>query len=331
MSPGDPRYFDASDLNNQDEADAEPAESDQLDLHGHHDKGHHFEALVVDGEVIPAVAGDPDDANFHLFQQGSWNCGIASPSEVVWALTGEHPNIVDETALAAEFGVLNHHGTDPENIKKWLEFHDIECHSNEHATFVDVLKELRDGNKVIVGVNSDALWNSNDALRAFAGRADHAIWLTAADASDPDHFKITINDSGRPDGAGIVYDLHDFESVLDLPAFHLVATGHGPSHLPEHPIGYDEEHGVFFALDEFLRDHGAAFAGAGVAAVATGLVASLRRRQADRQPPFAEPAPPKEAEGRDPVKMIPPLALPKPQARLVDMSQAERDRLLRNL
>lgn len=307
------------------------------DLHHHSDPGHtHAVGGVPEfgadlNHPDPAsdphhkVFGDPTgDKRYWHYQSGDYNCAVEAQNGILECLTGEKVSELDAAVESAQFGLLTTSGTLPDHIGGWLEAHGIECHSKGNGTFLDVIKELRDGNRVIVGVNSDALWNQHDGFRAFADQAkDHAIWLTGVDASDPHHVKVIINDSGKPDGAGNVYDLHELQDVLNCPGFHYVATGHGPSHLPEHPAGYDHHDGIFHGLDRFLHDH--PFAITGVAATAALAAAAIRT-------PKAAPAPnvPPEAAARVEGRPQPP-RLPAPPLKLEDLSREERDRMLRGL
>jgi hypothetical protein len=279
---------------------------------------------------------------------------VEAQAAILEAITGQHVSELDASVESAQFGLLTTEGTMPDNIGAWLGYHGVECHANDHGTFLDVMQELRDGNKVIVDVDSEALWNSGDALKAFSSQsADHAIWLTGVDANDPEHVRVTINDSGRPDGAGNVYDLHELENMLHHPGFHYVATGHGPSHLPEHPDGYDADHGVFSALDGFLHDHGATLAGVAVAAAMAAAAPTLRRRAvrvSDARVLPMEAAAPSALEAPPALLMLPdmrhlepemplapempmsePVAARRAPVRIDEMSTAERNKLLRDL
>lgn len=275
-------------------------------------------------EIPNAVFGDPiGDQRYWHHQTGDYTCAVEAQASILECLTGEKVSELDAAVESAAMGLLTTSGTLPDHVGEWLKFRGVECHENDNGTFLDVIRELRDGNKVIIGVNSDSLWHSQDSLNAFASQAkDHAIWLTGVDASDPHHVKVTINDSGKPDGAGNVYDLHDLEDVLDCPGFRYVATGHGPSHLPDEPAGYDAHDGIFHGLDQFLHDHALPIAGvaATAALTAASLMGSSTRPPLPQEPSSAAlPTQPRS------------LALPSPLLKLENMSREARDRALRNL
>lgn len=280
---------------------------------------------ITDGAA--GVFGTPnqDRLNFRP-QTTDFTCDLLAQLQIFESLTGQHIVEAHGATDAAAHGFLTSDGTLPEHMSKLLELYGVPCHENVNGTFLDVIKELRDGHKVIVGVHSDGLWRSNDHLDAFANQAaDHAIWVTGVDARDPHHIKVIINDSGKPDGGGNVYDLHELEDVLNCPGFHYVATGANAPSLPEDPDGYDEEHHVFSALDQFLHDHGMAVAvagGLGVAASAGLIMARLNtRRSPERtmEENWAErPATP--AIGMRPAPLL-----------LTDETREARDRALRDL
>jgi hypothetical protein len=298
----------------------------------HHDDFHHLHHDAGHDTHHPAVFGTPhEEAKHHHWQNSPVFCGTEVQREILESITGHTVTQVHAAIEATERGWQTSSGTLPDYIGRWLEYHHIPCHHKYDGNFLDIIAELRAGHKVIVGVNSSALWHSNDALSAFGAQAaDHAIWLTGVDASDPAHVKVFINDSGKQDGAANVYDLHDLESVLNHSGIHYVATGHGPSHLPHDPMGYDADHGVFSGLDGFLHDHGHGLTFVGVAATAAVAAAALRssRRTPPVQPAPGQTAPPHQLAGPPPQPRV---ALPAPPLRIEHMSRQDRDRLLRDL
>ncbi|MFT3817799.1 MAG: hypothetical protein QM750_09265 [Rubrivivax sp.] len=273
----------------------------------HDDGGAHgpFEHVDAAGHHI---WGTPEhDRRFHHDQEVDGICAIAAQDSILECLTGHRPHPVESAIYNAQNGWVRmgeDAGMQPTDIGKWLEMNRIPCHSNDDATFLDVVRELAAGNKVIAAVDSSALWSGADSLHAFSSQAkDHAIWLTGVDDTDPEHIKVIINDSGRPDGAGNVYDLHELRDVLDTHGIRYVATGHGPNLVPDHAIGYDETHHVFPALEQFLSEHKTQIAIAGVAAAAAAGAAALRKAprgedgaweivpDAPRETAFGAPAP----------------------------------------
>jgi hypothetical protein len=290
----------------------------------HSNDPHVGELVDSSQDAEHAVFGNPiGDKSFWHPQTGDYTCAVEAQAGILECLTGEKVTELDAAVESAQLGLLTTEGTLPHHIGAWLEQHNVECHANENGTFLDVIRELRDGNKVIVGVNAHSLWDTNDSLNAFAHQVkDHAIWLTGVDASDPHHVKVTINDSGKPDGAGNVYDLHELDGVLNCPGFHYVATGHGPSYLPDDPPGYDAHDGIFHGLDQFLHDH--AMPIVGVAAVAAFAAANLVRNPSEAKPSQNPgiPALPKPTRY---------LELPSSHSKPEELSREERDQVLRNL
>ena len=89
----------------------------------------------------------------------------------------------------------------------------------------ELMAELAQGHKVIVGVDSGEAWRTDFPLEDFFGQsADHAIWVTGVDMTDPGHPKVIVNDSGDPSGAGKAYDLALFKDAWQDSGFFYVAT-----------------------------------------------------------------------------------------------------------
>ncbi len=277
-----------------DHHDAHLGDHDRM-LHAHHALGAAqslTDAGIVDGRkgIIGTPVHDKDRHQGH--QTTAFTCDVMAQLGIFECMTGIHVPEAHGATDAAANGFLTSAGTLPEHMSKLLEMYNVPCHENRNGTFLDVIKELRDGHKVIVGVHADGLWGSDHHLQAFASQhADHAIWLTGVDARDPHHVKVVINDSGTENGGGKVYDLHELEDVLHCPAFHYVATDASAPDLPDRPEGYDEEHHVFSGLDEFLHEHGMAVTVAGAVSVAASaclVMNRLNRRSGGREP--EEPA-----------------------------------------
>lgn len=175
----------------------------------------------------PAMYGDPDgDASYWQPQTTGFTCAVQAQRGIIEAITGED---VSESQLVYEAtlnGWLTDAGMSPSDVGKLLELHNIPCHSAVDANVGDLIRELAQGNKVIVGVDSGELWGDDFPLEDFVSQSsDHAVWVTKVDFSDPDNPTITINDSGDPDGAGKVYELNDFVDAWKDSGFFYVTTG----------------------------------------------------------------------------------------------------------
>lgn len=88
-------------------------------------------------------------------------------------------------------------GTSPEDVGKLLELHGIPVSQYENANIFNLVNELAQGHKVIVGVDSGELWSDNIFDKIFEDNAaDHALIVSGVDTSDPNNVKVIVTDSG---------------------------------------------------------------------------------------------------------------------------------------
>ncbi len=88
-------------------------------------------------------------------------------------------------------------GTAPEDVGKLLELHGIPVSQYENANIFNLVNELAQGHKVIVGVDSGELWGDNIFDKIFEDNAaDHALIVSGVDTSDPNNVKVILTDPG---------------------------------------------------------------------------------------------------------------------------------------
>jgi hypothetical protein len=228
--------------------------------------------LAHDGD--PSLYGTPDhDALFWRHQTTDFTCAVQAQASIIHDFTGREIGECRAAVEATMHGWLTPHGTSPDDVGRLLEQYGVPCHSASQATVGDLISELALGHKVIVGVHAGDLWYPErpDVLALAGDHADHAIWVTGVDLSDPNRPMVIINDSGAPDGAGKAYDLRQFVDAWSDSGFFYVATDQAPPHLAERVQGYNEQQGVFTALVDFLGAHVPDFTIAG-ASLAVGHV-----------------------------------------------------------
>jgi len=177
----------------------------------------------------PAVIGTPNADMSHWQQQDTdFTCAVQAQRGIIEQFTGEP---ISESQLVYEAtanGWLTNRGMSPDDVGNLLELHGIPCHANHDATVQDLLGELAEGKKVIVGVDSGELWNGEPIEDFFHQSADHAIWVTGVDFTDPNNPQVIINDSGDPNGAGKQYSLNDFVDAWEDSGFNYVSTDFAP-------------------------------------------------------------------------------------------------------
>lgn len=127
---------------------------------------------------------------------------------------------VSETDLvqtAAERGWYNG-GTAPEDVGKLLELANIPVTLQNDANVFNLVSELSQGHKIIVGVDADELWESDTILGKFKNWLndffngevpDHALIVAGIDTSDPQNVKVIVTDPGTGED-GKPYPLDEF-------------------------------------------------------------------------------------------------------------------------
>lgn len=94
-------------------------------------------------------------------------------------------------------------GTSAENVGNLLETANIPVTRQENANVFNLVSELSQGHKVIVGVDSGELWgNKFEAwLKDFfiGDTPDHALVVAGIDTSDPDNIMVIVDDPGNGD------------------------------------------------------------------------------------------------------------------------------------
>ncbi len=211
------------------------------------------------------VVGTPDvDQGYWEQQTTDFTCAVEAQRGIIEEFTGQHVSEAQLTYEATVNGWLSDHGMSPADAGSLLELYGIDCHSSTGATVEDLMAELAQGHKVIVGVDSGEIWRNDFPLEDFFHQsADHAIWVTGVDMTDAAHPKVIVNDSGDPNGAGKAYDLQTFANAWQDSGFFYVATNDAPPDMSfAAGRGFDTTVGVFPELASYFgnlyndfRDH----------------------------------------------------------------------------
>ena len=215
---------------------------------------------VSEDDVQAGVVGSPDsDAQFWQPQTTAFTCAVQAQRGIIEAFTGEEVSEAQLVYDATANGWLTEGGMSPYDVGNLLELHGIPCHAETGATVEELIAELAQGHKVIVGVDSGELWQNDSPLDDFFDEnADHAIWVTGVDLSDPSNPKVIINDSGNTnDGGGKAYDLNLFEDAWKDSGFFYVSTDEAPEQVGMFAAsGFDAEKGHFSALADWIAEKG---------------------------------------------------------------------------
>lgn len=209
-------------------------------------------------QEYPDKVGTPEkDAHDWEQQSTPFSC-VPKTEQGILKSFGEHLSEAHLCTEAAEHGRLTStDGISIENVGKELELHGIDTHSVKDATIGDIVYELAHGHKVIAGVKAEKLLGgANHPFHGLNGEgANHAIWVTGIDKTDPNDIKIIVNDSADPHGAAKEYSLQQFKDAWKDSGYFYVATDKAPSNLHDIVPSFDQHQGVFPDMVKWLHEN----------------------------------------------------------------------------
>lgn len=209
--------------------------------------------------------GDADGSGF-ISQTTDFTCAIVSQQMVLNdfgilnPVTGEPFSEAQLTYDATINGWLDG-GTSPEDLGNLLEHYGVDNHHGrglENMTY-----ELAQGHKVIVGVDADELWHSDNILAnelkdAFFGEtANHALVVKGIKFSDTGEPIVVVNDPGMQDGSGKEYPLEVFQEAFQDSGCYYVATDSPPPDLSSNTVfgpNFDSSAGMYLGSDQWTVD-----------------------------------------------------------------------------
>ena len=204
----------------------------------------------------PNIIGTPDyDTQYWQPQTTEFTCAVQSQRGIIEAFTGQEVSEAQLVYDATINGWLTSGGMSPHDVGNLLEHYGIPCHTGTDASIEDLMSELAQGHKVIVGLDAGEIWKQDSPLQDFFHQsADHAIWVTGVNMSDPAHPMVIVNDSGDSAGAGKAYDLSLFKDAWEDSGFFYVATDNAPEGMNElaSSQGFDKTEGVFSSMSSYF-------------------------------------------------------------------------------
>ena len=222
--------------------------------------------LLISQDAARIIGDTEGDREYWDRQESRMTCALVAEGSIIRVMTGidiPEEELVQEATAQGWFDERNL----PKHLGKMLSLYDISYHVNENGTTADIIRELVQGHKVIVAVDIGELLTNN--LIGLAGEhfentitetlgiqtADHAIWITGVDLSDPGDIKIVVNDHGLDDGAGKIYSLSDFVDAWEDSGFYYIATDEQPPDLDQVVSGFDVETGTFPEIAAYFESH----------------------------------------------------------------------------
>lgn len=191
---------------------------------------------MSDAEIPAITIGSPDllDCEWQIAPD---NCAVEAERSIINTFLKHPLSQEDAMYISASNGWYQPgFGTSPEVIGQMMDLHGIPNHTVMDASVADLANELAQGHGVIVGVDSDELWDQGllAELKQWISEtfgidfgdvgANHAIVVTGIDVSDPSNPMVIINDSGVPNGQGQPYPLEKFLQSWEDSGFYYTAT-----------------------------------------------------------------------------------------------------------
>jgi hypothetical protein len=176
------------------------------------------------GEVTPF----PGVSEYDIIQHQSDTCAIKA-QQIILHTFGFN---ISEEALTLEATTKGYYtpgqGSYPMDIGNLLEDHGVGTHTKLHANVYDLMLELAQGHKIIVGVDADELWHPSFYNDLFGENANHALVVTGIDTSNPYDTRVILTDPGTGDVARS-YPINQFLDAWHDSACFMVATDEAPA------------------------------------------------------------------------------------------------------
>tara|TARA_B100000686_G_scaffold345052_1_gene428868 strand:+ start:1676 stop:2563 length:888 start_codon:yes stop_codon:yes gene_type:complete len=199
-----------------------------------------------DPEVFPSpfdasgntIIGDPlNEASFHDMQTGADTCAIVSQKMILEQFGID----ISENELTYEAFVNGWYspgqGTPMIYVSELLDSHGVDTHTISNASISDLIDELNQGHKVIIGVDSSELVSPDSPLSEFLDGEcpDHAVVVTGMSFDDNGEPIVYLNDPAYPVG-GRPVPLSVLAAAWQDSGNHLIATDNAPADLSDHSV-----------------------------------------------------------------------------------------------
>lgn len=204
--------IDDDNVNKDDLVEIEPIFYDENSNGINSDIYDNFDPATAD---MDKVIGDPGSAMEVWECQGdTGRCALYAQMFIIEEYTGQDIDIEQFADIAEANGWFTEEGGTPiVHVGKMLEYYGLETETSTGNDLSDIADALNNGEKVIVGVDSEEYWyGENDDMFTPNDGANHAIEVIGIDYSDPDNPMVIINDSGNPNGCG---DMIPYQTFMD--------------------------------------------------------------------------------------------------------------------
>lgn len=172
------------------------------------------------------------DADCWQKQEGANSCAVVAQMGIYESITGVELSEDFVCEFAEANGLFDPNaGTFPSDLGKILNHFGVTTESQYDATLNDIAEALERGDKVIVGLDAQEIWQpirDSDGNPIEQSDAGHAVWVTGIDQLPDGSVKIILNDSGTYEGQMKVVDAVDFMNAWNDFANQLVVAHNSP-------------------------------------------------------------------------------------------------------
>jgi len=149
------------------------------------------------------------------------SCAIVAQEFILDSLTGHNFSEQELLQEASQNGWYTPGGGTPlYQVGNLLEAHGFQVEHHSGATIEDIAQKLANGEKIIVGVDADEIWEQGrnywkdeliGDLSGIPGQdANHAVQVIGIDRSDSQNPMVILNDPGTPNGMGLRVPVDEF-------------------------------------------------------------------------------------------------------------------------
>lgn len=178
--------------------------------------------------IIGDVTPFPNGMSHDIIQHQSDTCAIKSQQIILHSFGMDIPEEILTLEATTKGYYIPGMGSNPQDVGSLLEDHGVGTHSKTNATIYDLVFELAQGHKIIVGVDADELWRPSFYNDLFGEQANHALIVTGIDTSNPFDTRVIITDPGTGDVARS-YPIAQFLDAWHDSACFMVATDEAPA------------------------------------------------------------------------------------------------------
>lgn len=167
------------------------------------------------------------DFDYNIFQGRDPICAIRCQEMILRDYGIQIPK-EELTAYATEQGWYHGKGTKPRDVGNLLETCNIGTHSKHCDSVYDLINELKEGHRVIVGVDGRELWAEpgTEEYEFYRNliKANHALIVTSVniDPENPENSTVVLTDPGN--GSIMEYDFEKFAHSWRDSRYFMMAT-----------------------------------------------------------------------------------------------------------